>query len=108
MEERKKTSLPQGVEDLVHARIGQLVEVADPVEFRIVHGDPNAYRLLRDGHQRDRVRTGRVLDQTCRQILVQGGLHFLGQDGIDAMRPGRDSSVSFRDRNHEGINEQEP
>ena len=48
------------------------------------------------------MRRGRVLDQAGRQVLVQGGLHFLGHDGIDAERPGLDRSASFRDRNHEG------
>ena len=66
IEERKHSSLPQGVEDLVHARNRQLAEVADLVEFLVVHGDPNPSRLLWDDHQRARVRRGRVLDQTRR------------------------------------------
>ena len=45
---KNTSSLPQGVEDLVHARNRQLTEAADLVEFLVVHGDPNASRLLRD------------------------------------------------------------
>ena len=76
-------------EDLVHARNRQLAEAADLVEFLVVDGDPNASRLLRDDHQRARARRGRALDQTCRKVLVQGSLNFLGHHGIDAVRPGR-------------------
>ena len=43
-----------------------------------------------------------MLDQAGREVLVQVGLHFLGQDGVDAMRPGPDRSSSFLDRNDEG------
>ena len=42
-----------------------------------------------------------MLDEACRDVLAQGGLHFLGQDGLDAVRPGRYRSPSFLDRNHE-------
>ena len=86
---------------MVHARDRQLAEATDLVEFLVIFGDPNASRLLRDDHQRIRVRRGRVLNQACCQVLVQGGLHFLGHDGIDALRPGRDRRASFRDRTHE-------
>ena len=42
VEEGNHPSLPQGVEDLAHARNRQLGEAADLVEVLIVHGDPNA------------------------------------------------------------------
>ena len=38
IEEGKHPSLPQGIEDLVHARNRQLAEAADLVEFFVAHG----------------------------------------------------------------------
>ena len=52
VEHGKHPFLAQTVQDLVHARDGQLVEAADVVEVLVVDGDPNASRLLRDDHQR--------------------------------------------------------
>ena len=78
----------QRVQNLVHVRDGQLAETADLVEFRVVDNDPNASRLLRDDLQRARVRRGRVPDQVCRQVLVQGDVDFLGYDWVDPMGPG--------------------
>ena len=101
IEEGKHLSLPQGVEDLVYARNRQLAEAATLVEFLVIHGELNASRLLPDDLQGARVRRGRVLDQAGRQVLVLGGLHLLAHNGIDAVRPGRDRSASFRDRNYE-------
>ena len=79
IEEGKHPCLVQRVQNLGHARNGQLAEAADLVEVLIVDRDPNASRLLRDDHQRSRVRRGRVLDQACSQVLVQGGVNFLGE-----------------------------
>ena len=42
-----------------------------------------------------------MLNQAGRQVLVQNGLHLLGHTGIDAGRPGRDRTASFRERIHE-------
>ena len=82
-------------------RDGQLVEGADLFQFLVVNGDPNASRLLWDGHQRARIRGGRVLDQACREVLVQGGANFIGQDRVDPMRPESDRRATFRERNLE-------
>ena len=57
----KHRSSSRGVED--PSGDSQLAEAADLVEFLAVHGDPNASRILRDDHQRARMRKGRVLDQ---------------------------------------------
>ena len=84
---KKKTPLPQGVEDLVHTKSRQLAEAADLVEFLVVRRDPNASRLHQGDHRRAQLRRGRVQNQACCQVLVQGSLHFLGHDGIDAVRP---------------------
>lgn len=43
--------LPQEVEDMVHARNRRLAEAVNLIEFLVVQGDPNAFRLLRDDHQ---------------------------------------------------------
>ena len=56
----------------------QLAQAADLVEVFVGDGDPNASRPLRHDHQRARRRTGRVLDHTFREVLVQGGVNFLG------------------------------
>ena len=71
------------------------------LNFLVVDRDPNAFRLLRDDHQRARVRRGRVLDQACRQVLVQSGVDFLGQNWVDPMGPGSDGRATFRNRNLE-------
>ena len=42
-----------------------------------------------------------MLDQACRQVLVQGGVDFLGQNWVDPMGLGSDKRVTFRDRNLE-------
>ena len=81
VEQGKHLSLAQRIHNLVHARDGQLAETADLVEFLVVDRDPNASVLLRDDRQRDGVRRGRVLDQACRQVLVQGGVDFLDKLG---------------------------
>ena len=90
VEQGKHPSLAQRVQNLIHAWDGQLAEAADLVEFLVVDSDPNASRLLRDDHQRARIRRSRVLDQACRQVLVQGGVDFLGQNWADPMGPGSD------------------
>ena len=90
VEQRKHPYLAQRVQNLVHARDGQLAEAVDRVEFLLVDRDPNASRLLPYDHQRARVRRGRVLDQACRQVLVQGGVDLLGQNLVDPMGPGSD------------------
>ena len=82
VEQGKHPSLAQRVQNLVHARDGQLPEADDLVEFLGVNRDPNASRLVRDDHQRARVRRGRVLDQSFSQVLVQGVVDFLGQIGL--------------------------
>lgn len=69
--------------------------------FFVVHGDLNASRLLRHDHQSARMQRGRVMDQTCHKVLVQGGGNFLDHDGIDAVWLRRDRSASFWDRIHE-------
>ena len=42
-----------------------------------------------------------MLDQAFRQVLVQGGVYFLGQNGVDPMGPGSDGRATFRERNLE-------
>ena len=42
-----------------------------------------------------------MLDQSCSQVLVQGGVDFLGPNWLDPMGPGRDWRATFRDRNLE-------
>ena len=98
VEQEKHWSLAQRGQNLVHARDGQLAEAADLVEFLVVDRDPSASRFRRDDHQPARVRRGRVLGQTCRQVLVQGGVDFLGQNLVDPMGPGSDGRAAFRDR----------
>ena len=39
--------------------------------------------------------------------MVQGGVNFLGRNRIDAVGPGSDRYVTFRDRISKGIREQE-
>ena len=100
-EQGKHPSLTQRVQDLVHTGDVKLAEATDLVEFLVVDGDPNASRLLRDDHQRARISRGRVLDQAYREVLVQGDVNILGQNRVDAMRPGSDRRATFRDRNLE-------
>ena len=102
VEEGKHPSLAQRVQDLVHARDGQPAEAADVVEFPVVDGDPNASRLLQDDHQRAQMRRGRVLDQASREVLVQGGVNFLGQNRVDEVGPGSDRRATFQDRKASG------
>ena len=40
-----------------------------------------------------------MLDQVCREVLVQGGVDFLDQNGVDAMGPASERCAAFRDRN---------
>ena len=42
-----------------------------------------------------------MLDQACREVLVQGSVDFLGQIWVDLMEPGSDRRDTFRDRNLE-------
>ena len=42
-----------------------------------------------------------MLDQACREVLVQGGVNFLGHNGVDPVGPGSDRCATFRDRNLE-------
>ena len=42
-----------------------------------------------------------MLDQVCRQVKVQGGVDFIGQNWVDPMGPGSDGRANFRDRNLE-------
>ena len=85
VEQEKHPSFAQKVQDLVHARDKKLAETADLVEFLVVDNDGKVSRLLRDDHQRDRRGRGRVLDldQAYREVMVQGGVHFLGQNWVD-------------------------
>ena len=101
VEQEKHSSLAQRGQNLVHARDGQLAEAADLVEFLVVDRDPSASRFRREDHQPARVPRGRVLDQACRQVLVQGGVDFLGQNRVDLMEPGSDGRATFWDRNLE-------
>ena len=102
VEQGKHPCLAQRVQDRVHAQDGQLAETADFVEFLVlVDSDPNASRLTRDGHQRARIRISRVLDQACREVPIQGGINFLGQNWVDRVGPGSDWRATFRDRNLE-------
>ena len=106
IEQGKYPSLTQGVQDLVHAGDGELAEGADLVEFLLVDEDPNAPRLIRDDHQRDRIRRGRVLCQACREVLVQGGVNFLRQNRVDPLGSGSKMRAAFPDRNlrrHQGV-----
>ena len=78
-----------------------LAEAADLVEFLVVDGDPDASRPLRDDHKRAQIWSCRVLDQACCEVLVQGGLNFLGQNRVDATGPRSDRRATFRDQNLE-------
>ena len=71
VEQGKHPTLAQRVQDLVHAGDRQLTEAADLVKFLVVDVDPNASTLLRDGHQRVRIRRARVLDRAGREVLIQ-------------------------------------
>ena len=84
VEQGKHQSLAQRIQYLVHAQDGQLAEAAELVELLVVDRDPNASRLPPDDHQRARLQRGRVLDEACRQVLVQGGDDFLGQNWAGA------------------------
>ena len=42
-----------------------------------------------------------MLDQACREVLVQGGVNFLSQNRVDPVGPGSDARATFRDRNLE-------
>ena len=42
-----------------------------------------------------------MLDQACHEVLVQGGVNFLGQNWVDPVGPGSDRHATFRDRNLE-------
>ena len=95
VEQGKHASFSRRVQDPVHARDGQLTEAADLVELLVFDGDPNASRLLQDDHPWARIWRGRVLDQACREVLVQGGVKFLGQNWADPMGPGRDRRTNF-------------
>lgn len=47
-----------------------------------------------------------MLDQIRREVLVQGGAGFLGQNGVDALRPGSGRRAALRDPNlerYEGV-----
>ena len=98
VEQRKHPSLAQRVQDLLNARDGQLAEAADFVNFFVVDGDRNASRLLRDDHQRARLRRGKVLDQACRGVLVEGDVDIVGQHWVDQVEPGSVRHATFRDR----------
>ena len=102
VEQGKHPSLAQRVQNLVHARDGQLAEAVDLVELLVVNSDPYASRLLRDGHQRARIRRGRVLDQASREVLVQGGVDSFGQNWFDPVGPGSDRRATFQDRKASG------
>ena len=52
VERGKHPSLVQRIQDLVHARDGQLAEASYVIEFLVVDSGPNASRLLLDDHQR--------------------------------------------------------
>ena len=108
VEQGKHISLAQRVQDLVHARDGQVAEATDEVEVLVVDGDPNAFRLLRNDHQRAPIQRSRVLDKACREVLVQGGVNSLGQRRVDPVRPESDRCATFRDRNLERHKGQEP
>ena len=101
VEQGKHSFLAQRVQDLVHAGEGQLAEAAELVEFLVADSDPNTSRLLQDDHQRARIRRGRVLDEACREVMVQGGANFLSQNSVDPVGPGSDMCSTFRDRNLE-------
>ena len=100
IEQGKHPFLAQRVQDLVHTGDGKLA-AASLVEFLVVDDSPNASRLRRDDHQQARLRRGRVLDQPCREVPVQSGVNFLGQDGVDALGPGSDRCATLRGRNLE-------
>ena len=42
-----------------------------------------------------------MLNQACREVLVQGGVNLLGQNWSDPVGPGSDRRATFRDRNLE-------
>ena len=70
VEQGKHPLLAQRVQDLVHARDGQLAKAADLVEFLVVDSDSNASRRFGDDNQWARIRRGRVLGQACCEVLV--------------------------------------
>ena len=100
IEQGKHPFLAQRVQDLVHTGDGKLA-AASLVEFLVVDDSPNASRLRRDDHQQARLRRGRVLDQACREVLVQESVDFLGQNWVDPVVPGSDRRAAFRDRSLE-------
>ena len=94
-------SLTERVQDLAHAGDGQLAEADDVVEFVVVDGDPNAPIFLWDDHERARTWRGRVLDQTCRELLVQSSVNFPGQNMVDPVGTGSDRRAIMWDRSLE-------
>lgn len=64
------------------------------VELLVVHGDPNASKLVREDHQWTRIRRRRVLHQTRRNVLVQGRVDVLDQDRAFASGPRGKCQVS--------------
>ena len=61
IERGKHPFFAQGVQAPVHAGDGKVADAATLLESLVVNGDPNA-----------RILGGRVLDQACREVLLQG------------------------------------
>ena len=104
----ENTPLAQRVQDLIHARDGQLAKSANVVELLVVDSDPSTARCFRDDHQGARVWRSRVLDQTGSQVLIEGGVHLFSQIGL--MRCGREVTGALPPGTEisKGIREQEP
>ena len=109
VEQRKHPSLARRVQNLVHARDGQLTEAADLAEFLVVDSYSNASRLVRNDHQRARIWKGRVLNSACPQLVIEGGVDLLDRSWVDPMGLWSDGRAIFLDRNldkHQGVRTQ--
>ena len=93
---------PQIVQDLIHARDGQLAESAKLVELLDVNSDPNPARCFWDDHHGARVWRSRALDQTGSEVMIEGCVHLFGKSRVDAMWPGSDRRAALRYQNFEG------
>ena len=80
-EEGKHPSLPQEVEDLVHAGDRQLTEAADLVEFLVLHGNLNASRF-----------------KVASTSLPMMGLMRCGRDVTDALPSWTDITKGIKDQ----------
>lgn len=90
IEDGEHLALVEGVRHTAHVRKRLTIEVEEGVEAFVVGRDTHGVVLVGDGDQRRGPGRSRMLDETCREILVQHNIHHFGSRGL--MQYGRDAT----------------